>query len=129
MQSLLSERMVQHSARFAAFTGLGLLAALSASAYALSVLAPGDVSGITVDPAHEAVELTLQGAFASTRRAHAFDDIKDVRMAKGYDDDGYVFEAPELELANGTIYALPAAITRDDIAAVRRAIGLAVAKR
>ena len=116
-------------ARFAAFASLGLIAALAASAYTLSVLAPGDVTGVVVDAEREEIELLRQGAFASARRAYAFDDVQDVRMAKGYDDDGYVFEAPELELVNGSIYALPATITRDDIAAVRKAIGLAVAKR
>ena len=106
-----------------------VIAALAASAYTLSILAPGDVTGVVVDPTTDTVTLLQQGAFATTRRGHAFVDIKDVRLAKGYDDDGYVFEAPELELAAGTIYALPATITRDDIAAVRKAIGLAIAKR
>lgn len=116
-------------ARFAALAGLGLLAALAASAYTLSVLAPGDVTGVIVDADNSEVALLQQGAFATTRRAYAFDDVKDVRMSKGYDDDGYVFEAPELELANGTIFALPATITRDDITTVRKAIGLVAVKR
>lgn len=116
-------------ARFAAFACLGLLAALAASAYTLSVLAPGDVTGVVIDAESGEVTLLQQGAFATTRRAIAFDDVKDVRMAKGYDDDGYLFEAPELKSSNGAMYALPATITREDIAAARKAIGLAVARR
>ena len=116
-------------ARFAAVAGLGLLAALATSAYTLSVLSPGDVTGLIVDPGRGELVLTQQSAFATKRRDYIFADVRDVRMAKGYDDDGYVFEAPELELTDGTIYALPATITREDIAVARQAIGLAAAKR
>ena len=117
------------SAKFAALVGLGMMAVAAASIYTISVLIPGDVMGVVVDPAEGAVALIHQGAFASVRRSHAFESIRDVRLTKAYDRDGYGFEAPELVLNSGAVFALPASINPDDIKAMRKALRLPAAKR
>ena len=116
-------------AKVVAFTGLGLLAVAAASIYTISVLIPGDVMGVEVDPAAGSVELIHHGAFASVRRTYAAEDIRDVRLIKSYDRDGYAFEAPELVLEDGKVFALPGSISTEEIAALRKAIGLPAAKR
>ncbi len=116
-------------AQVAAFMGLGLLAVAAASIYTISVLIPGDVVGIEVDTAEGAVDLVHQGAFASVRRSHKFDAIRDVRLTKAYDRDGYSFDAPELLLNDGTVFALPADLSAADVAALLKFIGLPATKR
>jgi hypothetical protein len=116
-------------AKVVAFMGLGLLAVASASIYTISVLIPGDVMGVSVVAAAGTVDLVHQGAFASVQRSYAVTSIRDVRLTKAYDRDGYGFEAPELVLDTGRIFALPATLTSTDIATLRNAIGLKAAKR
>jgi hypothetical protein len=116
-------------AKIAAFSGLGLLAVAAASIYTISVLIPGDVMGVEVNAATGTLDLVHQGAFASVRRSYALDDVRDLRLTKAYDRDGYGFEAPELVLDDGKVFALPGSMTAQDIAALRKAVGLPAAKR
>jgi hypothetical protein len=116
------------SAKIATITGLGLLAVAAASIYTISVLIPGDVMGIEVDTAADTVDLIHQGAFATVRRSYERVDVRDVRLTKAYDRDGYGFEAPELVLEDGRVFALPASVTAQDIASLRKSIGLPAAK-
>ncbi len=116
-------------AQIAAFTGLGLLAVAAASIYTISVLVPGDVMGVEVDSAAGSIDLIHRGAFASLRRTYDVADVRDIRLTKSYDRDGYAFEAPELVLQDGKVFALPGSITTAEIAGLRKAVGLPTAKR
>ena len=96
----------------------------SIAIYAYSVLNPGDVAGLLVDPAERAVVLTQANGFASRRTAIAFEDIVNARIVANYDRDGYATTRGELALQSGERILLPAGMTEAHLKALRLAVGL-----
>ena len=109
-----------------AVAGLMLFSAFLAAsiAYALSVLEPGAVAGVELDPAAREVIVVQQGKFAAKRTRIRFDRIVSLRVAVRYDDDGYRSENPEFVLRDGNVLELPAQASAADVKAIRATIGL-----
>jgi hypothetical protein len=111
---------------------IGILMAMlivCVAAYALTVLFPGDVTGVAVDRENRQFEIVREGAFAMSSKALAFDEVADIRMSTHCDRDGYSMKVAEIVTFGGANVVLPSATTTTEIAALRRAAGLAVSKR
>jgi hypothetical protein len=116
-------------ARAALSALLFVLLLVCVAAYVVSVILPGEISGLLVDRSERQIELITDGMFATGRRAVAFEDVTDLRMTKQYDDDGYAYEVAELRLESGETIALPSTISAADVAVARRALGFAAPTR
>lgn len=116
-------------ARAALSALLVVLLLVCVAAYVVSVIMPGDVSGLLIDRGERQIDLITNSLFASGRRAVAFEDVTDLRMTKQYDDDGYAFEVAELRLESGETIVLPPTISPSDISVARRALGFTTTVR
>ena len=96
---------------------------VSVAIYAYSVLNPGEIAGLVVDPAERTIVLTQANAFAARRTAIAFEDIATARLVSDYDQDGYGSTRGELVLTSGDRVPLPAGLTEPQLKALRAAIG------
>ncbi len=124
---LLFPGLIEH-ARFVISAVLVALVFVCAAAYALSVISPGAVTGLTIDRGRRQIALVREGMFAVTTQSVAFEDVADLRLARRSDDDGYLTENAELTTRQGDIIALPVSITPANVTAARRVIGLATGR-
>lgn len=90
--------------------------------YAYCVLVPGEVAAISADPAERTVTIVEANLFARRRTELAFADVADIRMANGYDADGYATHRAELVLRTGDTVGLPAWVGEAESVALRRAV-------
>jgi hypothetical protein len=123
LMQLLDPAILKH-ARFLVVAVLIPLLLVSVAIYVYSVLNPGDVCGLVVDPKARRVEVVQANMFASRRTGIAFSDIAKVHVVAGYDRDGYAESRAELVLLTGERVPLPAGTADAQVLAMRRAIGL-----
>ncbi|HRD78167.1 MAG TPA: hypothetical protein PK264_19890 [Hyphomicrobiaceae bacterium] len=92
--------------------------------YVYSVLVPGDVASIVVDPQLRQIELSRNGSFAIRSEIIPFDEVERVLLARHYDDDGYGVVEGQLRLRSGATIAISGFSSEDTIKALARAIGV-----
>ena len=93
--------------------------------YAYSVLNPGEICGVVVDPAARKVQLVQANLFAARHVDLPFAEISGARVVMGYDRDGYATTRAELMLRSGDRVALPAGTAEPQVRALKLALGLA----
>ncbi len=91
--------------------------------FAASLVWPGDVTAIIVDAKARKVEFVQSGLLGTSSVEVHFDQITAIGLASRFDDDGYPFTQPEIQLRDGQRVALPAGSTAEAISAARRAFG------
>jgi hypothetical protein len=111
-------------ARFVIGAVLAALVFVCAAAYTLSVVNPGNVTGLTLERSSRQIALMREGMFAVTTQYIAFEDVADLRLARRSDDDGYAIDVAELTTREGVTLILPASVTAANVVAARRVIGL-----
>jgi hypothetical protein len=92
--------------------------------YAWSVIAPGDVKGLVIDPDSRTVELVQSNWLASRRTPVPFADIVKIERAKGLDRDGYEREGGLMTLETGDRIPLAMALDEGQIAQLKRMMRL-----
>jgi hypothetical protein len=114
--------IIQHG-RAIIFALLASMLMVTTVLFAASLLWPGDVTAIIVDAKARKVEFVQSGLLATSTVEVHFDQIAAIGLASRFDDDGYPFSQPEIQLRDGQRVALPEGSTAETIAAARRALG------
>lgn len=104
---------------------LAAIALVAAAVFFLSVTNPGNVVQITFDAKTRRTEIVRAGAFANKVVTVPFDRVAAVRFETAYDDDGYQSRRGLMVLKSRDMVELPDEATEDDLAEIRRMIGLA----
>ena len=99
---------------------------LAIGIYTVSVLMPGEISGLVIDQKARTLTVVQDGVFASRRTDFEFNEIADLRLATYYDRDGYAEHVAELRPRDQAPLALPPSVTRAQITAGRLALGLRI---
>ncbi len=115
--------IIQHG-RVIIFALLASMLMVATCLFAASLLWPGDVTAIIVDAKARKVEFVQSGVLATSSVEVHFDQIAALGLASRFDDDGYPFSQPEIQLRDGQRVALPAGSTKESIEAARRVLGL-----
>ena len=115
--------IIQHG-RVIIFALLAPMLMVATVLFAASLLWPGDVTAIIVDSKARKVEFVQSGVLATSSVEVHFDQIAALGLASRFDDDGYPFSQPEIQLRDGQRMALPAGSTKESIEAARRVLGL-----
>jgi hypothetical protein len=97
---------------------------LAVAAYAVTVIRPGVLSGFIIDEKTQTLTLVREGPFANKTEALYFDEIANLRQVTRYDDDGYAALVTELVTKYGQTVELPIGLSKTDVEAGRRALGL-----
>lgn len=97
---------------------------VAVAAYAVTVVRPGVLSGFVIDEEAQTLTLVREGPFANKTETLYFDEIGNLRQATRYDDDGYAAIVTELVTKSGQTVELPIGLSKADVEAGRRAIGL-----
>ncbi|HRY08225.1 MAG TPA: hypothetical protein P5114_14015 [Hyphomicrobiaceae bacterium] len=100
---------------------IGLM--LGAAGLALvSFFTTGELIEARFDATGAVARLQFRGPFAHTEQTVPFSQIRGVRMAVRYDEQGRKVSVPTLDLANGRRITLPPSTTWSDIDAIRAMI-------
>jgi hypothetical protein len=97
---------------------------ISVAIYAWSVINPGDITGLVVDPASRTIELVQTNAFATRRTGVPFADVARITAEQSYDHDGYASHSAVLTLTDGQRLPLAFAVDPRSLADLRRLVGL-----
>jgi hypothetical protein len=92
--------------------------------YAVSVMLPGELAAVVIDPAARMARMTYQGVFASRTIEIPLGEIAGIKSTTHYDDDGYRYDLSILTLRDGERLVLPQSVTAQQIKAVRAVLGL-----
>lgn len=102
---------------------LGLVFIVASIVSVVSIVYPGPVVAVTLDPTTQHAEIVWAGPFASRRVNLPFRQIAGAEMDIHYDDDGYSWCEPVLILDTGDVIALPQRTSTADINALNTALG------
>ena len=120
--AVIDPSIIQHG-RTILFALLASMLMVATVLFAASLLWPGDVTAIIVDAKARKVEFVQSGLLATSTVEVHFDQIAAIGLASRFDDDGYPFSQPEIQLRDGQRVALPEGSTTESIAAAKRVLG------
>lgn len=89
-----------------------------------SVLSPGPVTSVRIDPRKKRLIVERCGPFATTVREIRFIEIVALKMVHEFDQDGYGIIEPRIVLRSRETLAMPEGTTEEHLEALRPYIGL-----
>lgn len=96
---------------------------VSVGIYAWSVISPGDIVGLIVDPTARSIEVVQSNAFASRRARIPFHAIARANFEQTYDRDGYASRFVVLTLDTDERLRLGFALDEAELLYLRRTLG------
>ena len=103
---------------------LGALLLLAIGAYVLSVVAPGEPTGLIVRAGTKEVAILRRGLLARSEVVVPFSEVTKLSRSVGSDQDGYEISAVEVRTRDGVQWVIPGDVEDADLAQMRRMIGI-----